>query len=394
LYWREKAGEGPYDGAWIDGRYDGVGTDADVGIMCSYVDKSYPKAKHSRCDSTGGYSCLVNEFSACRNNYYMFGTVESTIQLYIPSGRRLEEGSDSFVTMEMSTTVDVAEEVSVSRLFDDDSTYNYANATNDDTDVGGFEALGNFANDLAALDAGDIMEAIQSVVDENPSSSLASVEISASGIEAVGVVDEAGNTLAPSVSPTSPAPSFSRPPTISYGGTPLPTPVSPVPSPAPVATPPPTSAPVVEGTLGISGMTLEDAQANTLVFELAVAELLGVNADDVEVAVAQVDGEIVAAYTISAPSAAAAEALATDAATYMTKTAVADELVAQAAALDDDAIAAAFADVSVDSVSAPVVQAQDDSDVVDAASAAGDATAALAVAATVLVATFPRARQN
>jgi len=116
----------------------------------------------------------------------------------------------------------------------------------------------------------------------------------------------------------------------------------------------PTLAPAVTGELSFGGMSYEDAATNPGVFAAAVAELAGVNADDVEVTVSNVNSTAVAEYSVTTASVDAADALVAMLKSELTKEAVAEELKEQAEDLGVDG----FDSVEVKDVSAPAVDSQ------------------------------------
>ncbi|KAH8075748.1 serine-type endopeptidase [Aureococcus anophagefferens] len=104
--------------------------------------------------------------------------------------------------------------------------------------------------------------------------------------------------------------------------------------------------PGVAGELDIGGMTLADAVDNSDVFAATVAAIAGadVDAGDVEVTIETIDGVIVVVFFVNAASASNADEIDEILARDLTPEAVAEEVVAQAEALD---AADAFADVVV-----------------------------------------------
>ncbi|KAH8084482.1 serine-type endopeptidase [Aureococcus anophagefferens] len=119
------------------------------------------------------------------------------------------------------------------------------------------------------------------------------------------------------------------------------------PSDAPTAKPsdaPTAKPPGVAGELDIGGMTLADAVDYSDVFAATVAAIAGADAGDVEVTIESVDGVIVVAFFVNAASVSNADEIDEILARDLTPEAVAEEVVAQAEALD---VADAFADVVV-----------------------------------------------
>ncbi|KAH8060653.1 serine-type endopeptidase [Aureococcus anophagefferens] len=149
----------------------------------------------------------------------------------------------------------------------------------------------------------------------------------------------------PSADPTAkPTPASTTTTPASTTTTPAPTTTTPALS--TTTTPAPAAPPGVAGELDIGGMTLADAVDNSDVFAATIAAIAGadVDAGDVEVTIETIDGVIVVVFFVNAASASNADEIDEILARDLTPEAVAEEVVAQAEALD---VADAFADVVV-----------------------------------------------